>query len=152
DILLRLYQDISDHRVLALAAGMTFYSLLAIFPALAALVAIYGLFSDPATISAHLDLLAGLVPGGALDVGRDQLTRVASKGAHALGLTFLVGLAFSLWSANAAMKSLFDTLNVVYGEKEKRSFVALNALSLLFTVCAILFVLLGLAALVVLPI
>ena len=55
DILLRVYRNISDHRVLALAAGMTFYSLLAIFPALAALVAIYGLFSDPAAITAHLD-------------------------------------------------------------------------------------------------
>lgn len=55
DILLRVYSNISEHRVLALAAGMTYYSLLAIFPALAALVAIYGLFSDPTAIARHLD-------------------------------------------------------------------------------------------------
>ncbi len=152
DILLRIYQNISDHHVFALAGGMTFYTLLAIFPALAALVAIYGLFANPATISTHLDTLSGVLPGGAIDVARDQLTRVASKGGQALGLTFVVGLAISLWSANAAMKSLFETLNVVYGEDEKRSFIRLNALSLCFTLGAIIFVLVALSAVVVLPI
>jgi membrane protein len=131
---------------------MTFYSLLAIFPALAALVAIYGLFSDPSTISAHLDQLSGFVPAGALDVARDQLTRVASKGTQTLGLTFLIGLAVSLWSANAAMKSLFDTLNIVYAEQEKRSFLKLNVVSLTFTVAGILFAPLAIGAVVVLPV
>ena len=82
---------------------MTFYSLLAIFPALAALVAIYGLFSDPAAITGHLDQVSGFMPSGAIDVARDQLTRVASKGNQTLGFTFAIGLGVSLWSANAAM-------------------------------------------------
>lgn len=152
DILLRVYGNISEHRVLALAAGMTYYSLLAIFPALAALVAIYGLFSDPGSIAKHLDQVSGFIPGGAIDVARDQLTRVASKGNQALGLNFAIGLAVSLWSANAAMKSLFDTLNIVYGEKEKRGFVKLNAASLSFTLAGIVFVLVALGAVVVLPV
>lgn len=152
DILLRVYDNISEHRILALAAGMTYYSLLAIFPALAALVAIYGLFSDPGSIAKHLDQVSGLVPGGAIDVARDQLTRVASKGHQTLGLTFLVGLAVSLWSANAAMKSLFDTLNIVYGEREKRGFVKLNAVSLSFTLAGIAFVLVALGAVVIVPV
>jgi len=152
DILLRVYGNISEHRLLALAAGMTYYSLLAIFPALAALVAIYGLFSDPGSIAKHLDQVSGFIPGGAIDVARDQLTRVASKGNQTLGLTFAIGLAVSLWSANAAMKSLFDTLNIVYGEKEKRGFVKLNALSLSFTLAGIAFVLIALGAVVVLPV
>lgn len=152
DILLRVYGNISEHRILALAAGMTYYSLLAIFPALAALVAIYGLFSDPGSIAKHLDQVSGFIPGGAIDVARDQLTRVASKGNQTLGLTFAIGLAVSLWSANAAMKSLFDTLNIVYGEKEKRGFVKLNAASLSFTLAGIVFVLVALGAVVVLPV
>lgn len=152
DILLRVYSNIGDHRVLALAAGMTYYSLLAIFPALAALVAIYGLFSDTGTIAKHLDQASGFVPSGAIDVAREQLTRVASKGHQTLGLTFGVGLAISLWSANAAMKSLFDTLNIVFGEKEKRGFLSLNALSLSFTLAAIVFVIAALGAVVALPI
>lgn len=152
DILLRAYSNVGDHRILALAAGMTYYSLLAIFPALAALVAIYGLFSDPGTIAKHLDQVSGFMPGGAIDVAREQLTRVASKGNQTLGLTFIIGLAVSLWSANAAMKSLFDTLNIVYGENEKRGFLKLNAMSLAFTLAAITFILAVLGAIVVLPV
>jgi membrane protein len=152
DILLRVYRNISDHRVLALAAGMTFYSLLAIFPALAALVAIYGLFSDPAAITAHLDQVSGFMPSGAIDVARDQLTRVASKGSQTLGFAFGFGLAVSLWSANAAMKALFDTLNIVYAEQEKRNFIRLNAISLTFTAAAVAFILIAIAAVAVLPI
>ena len=152
DILLRVYSNFGEHRILALAAGMTYYSILAIFPALAALVAIYGLFADPGTIARHLDQVAGFVPGGAIDVAREQLTRVSSEGGQKLGWTFVIGLAISLWSANAAMKSLFDTLNIVYGEQEKRGFISLNAISLAFTIAAIVFVLLALGAVVVVPV
>jgi membrane protein len=152
DVVVRVYENVTEHRIVALSAGMTFYTLLAIFPALAALVAIYGLFSDPARISGHLEQLQGLLPGGAIDIARDQLTRVSAKGGQALGVTFLVSLAISLWSANAAMKSLFDTLNVVYREPERRGFIKLNAISLLFTGGAIVFVLLAIGAIVVLPV
>jgi membrane protein len=152
DILVHVYVNIGEHRILALAAGMAYYSILAIFPALAALVAIYGLFSNPSSIASHLNQVAGFVPGGAIDVAREQLTRVSSRGNQALGLTFGAGLAISVWSANAAMKSLFDTMNVVYGEREKRGFVTLNAVSLGFTLVAILFVLLALSAVVVVPV
>jgi len=152
DILLRVFTNIGDHRILALAAGMTYYTILAIFPGLAALVAIYGLFSDAGTIAKHLDEISGFVPGGAVEVMREQLTRVASKGNHALGVTFGVGLAVSLWSANAAMKSLFDTLNVVYAERETRSFLKLNAISLAFTLAAIAFLVAALGAVVAVPV
>jgi membrane protein len=152
DILLRVFANVSKHRILALAAGMTYYSILAIFPAIAALVAMYGLFADPGVIAQHLGQLAGFLPGGAIDVAREQLTRVASKGTQTLGLTFLIGLATSLWSANAAMKSLFDTLNIVHGEEESRSFVKLNAMSLGFTIGGVVFILGALGSIVVIPV
>jgi membrane protein len=152
DILLRVYRNIGEHRVMALAAGVTYYTLLAIFPAIAALVAVYGLFADPSTISAHLDQISGFLPEGALDVVRDQLSRVASQGGRTLGLTFIISLAVSLWSANAAMKSLFDTLNIVYSENEKRGLIKLNAVSLAFTAAGILFILVAIAAVVILPV
>ena len=152
DILLRVYANISKHRILALAAGMTYYSILAIFPAIAALVAVYGLFSDPSTIARHLDQLGGFLPDGAIEVAREQLTRVASKGSGTLGLTFLTGLGVSLWSSNAAMKSLFDTLNIVHDEEEKRGFVRLNAISLSFTVGGVLFVIAALGSIVIIPV
>jgi membrane protein len=152
DILLRVYENVSRHRVMALAAGMTYYSILAIFPAIAALVAVYGLFSDPSMIARHLDQLGGFLPGGAIDVARDQLTRVTANGTQTLGLTFLLGLGISLWSANAAMKSLFDTLNIVYGEDEQRGFIQLNVTSLAFTISGIIFVLAALGSILVVPV
>lgn len=151
DILLRIWQNISEHRVVALAAGITFYSLLAIFPAIAALVAIYGLFADPTMIGSHLRTLSDVLPGGAIEIVQDQLTRVASQRGGTLGVAFAISLAISLWSANAAMKSLFDTLNIVYSEKEKRSFVRLNAVSLAFTAAGIALALLALGVTVALP-
>ena len=152
DIILRVYQNIGKHRVIALAAGVAFYALLAIFPAIAALVAIYGFFADPATISAHLDSVAGLLPGGAIDVIRDQMTRIASHGRSTLGVTFAFGLGASLWSANAGIKAIIDSLNLVYNEEEKRGFIKLNLVSLTFTFLAILFVLFALAAIAVVPV
>ena len=107
DILLRVYRNLSDHRIFALAAGMTYYSLLAIFPALGSGRDLRAILR-PGCHSFASRKVSGFVPGGALDVARDQLTRVASKGPQTLGLTSAIGLAISLWSANAAMKSLFD--------------------------------------------
>jgi membrane protein len=152
DIVLRVYQDVGKQRLLALAAGVTFYSILAIFPAIAALVGVYGLFADPTTISTHLDGVSDFLPGGAIDVIRDQMTRIASHGESTLGLTFVMGLAVSLWSANAGLKALFDALNLVHGEEEKRGFIKLNLISLTFTILAIVFALFALAAVVAAPV
>jgi membrane protein len=151
DIFWRIYQNVPEHRILAIAAGVTFYALLAIFPGIAALVALYGLFADPSTIGKHLTDLSGVLPGGATDVIGDQLQRLSHQGRARLGFAFLLSLLISIWSANAGVKALFDALNVVYGEREKRSFLKLNAISLAFTCGALLFLLLALAALVVLP-
>lgn len=152
DIVLRIYANIGEHRILALAAGVTYYSILAIFPALAALVAIYGLFSDPAGIAKHLDEISGVAPSGAIDVAREQLTRLSTKSHQTLGFTFIIGLSVSLWSANAAMKSLFDTLNIIHGEREKRGLIKLNAISLTFTIAGIAFILAALGSVVVIPV
>ena len=148
----RVVTQFSAHRIMTEAAGVTFYALLAIFPALAAMVSLYGLFADPATVSGHLDTVAGFVPGGGMDIITDQVKRVAANGKSTLGFGLALGLATSLWSANAAMKSLFDSLNVVYDEHERRSFVRLTGLSLGLTFGAIIFILLALAAVVALPV
>ena len=152
DILWRTYEEFGRDRVMSVAAGVTYYALLAIFPAIAALVSIYGLFADPVTIQEHLDLLSGVLPGGALDIIGEQVKRIASQGGGKLGFGFVLGLLISLWSANAGMKAVFDALNIVYGEGEKRSFVKLNLQSLAFTLGALFFILLAIVGIIVLPI
>jgi len=152
DILLRVWKNIGEDRVLLVAAGVTFYCLLAIFPAIAALVAIYGFFTDPASISAQVDKVSGVMPGGALDVIRNQMNMVASQGASKLGVAFIIGFFISLWSANAGIKSIFDALNLVYDEPEKRGLIRLNLVSLAFTVAAIVFILIAVACIAALPV
>src|SRR5262249_27158872 len=134
------------------AAGVTYYALLALFPGIAALVSIYGLFADPNTIISHVDSVAGFAPGGAIDIIRDQLARVSAQGSTALGVSFSIGLAVSLWSANSVIKALFDSLNVVYEENEERGFIRLNSITLSFTIAAIAFLLIALACIVALPV
>jgi membrane protein len=152
DILLRGYHGISENRIFLVAAGVTFYSLLAIFPGIAALISIYGLFADPATVASHLDTIASVAPSGGIDVLREQMTRLASQGATTLGVSFLIGLAISLLTANSGVKAIFDALNIVYREEEKRSFIKLNAVTLFVTLGIVVFILLTLAAVVVLPV
>jgi membrane protein len=150
DILLRVWKNIGEDRVMLVAAGVS-YCLLAIFPAIAALVALYGFFTDPASISSQVDKLSGVMPGGALDVIRTQMNQVASQRASKLGVAFIIGFLVSLWSANAGIKSIFDALNLVYDEPEKRGLIRLNLVSLAFTIAAIVFILVAIAGNAALP-
>ena len=115
------------------------------------MVAIYGLIADPSTISQHLNDLTTVLPGGATEVIGDQLQRLTSQPPSKLGFALLFGVAVSLWSANAGVKALLDALNVVYGERERRNFIRLNAISLTFTLGAILLLIVALGAVAVLP-
>jgi membrane protein len=152
DILLRVYRGISEDRILLVAAGVTFYILLAIFPGIAALISIYGLFAEPASIASHLDTIANVAPGGAIDVLRDEMTRLASQGGTTLGLGFLTSLVISLWTASSGIKGLFDALNIVYGEEEKRSFFVYYITALALTLAAIAFILVAIGIVVLLPV
>jgi membrane protein len=151
DILWRTYQHANDDRLLATAAGVVFYGLLAIFPAVTALVSSYGLFADPATIGANLQTLSLMLPDGSFGIVQDQIARVLAKDNAALGATFLFGLAFAIWSANAGVKAVIDALNVVCEERERRGFVRLNLTSLAFTSGAIVALLLMVSAVVAFP-
>lgn len=88
DVLLRVYGGISRDRILLIAAGVTFYAILALFPGIGAIVSIYGLFADPGGILSHLDTLSGVAPGGAVDILRDQLTRLVDQDRAVLWLRF----------------------------------------------------------------
>jgi membrane protein len=152
DILWRTYERIGEDRLLAVAAGVVFYGLLALFPAVTAMVSLYGLFAKASTMNEHLSAVAGLLPEGGLSIVQDQVKRLATKGDAKLGFGFVVGLGIALWSANSGMKAILDALNVVYEEKEKRGFINLILVSLCFTLAAVAAVLLALGAVVVLPI
>jgi membrane protein len=151
EIAKRVYKALGDDRLLAVAAGIVFYGLLAFFPAVTALVSFYGLFADPATIRDHLALVTGILPAGGFDILREQVDRILAKGGGTLSLAFVFGTALAIWSANAGMKAMMDALNVIYNVPEQRSFIRLNAVSLSLTLGAIAMMLLALAAVVIFP-
>jgi membrane protein len=106
DIFVRTYWEIQSDRLLALAAGVVFYSLVALFPAIAAGVSSYALFADAATIGKHLSTAADIVPASILDMMNAEITRIAAKSDGRLTFGFLLGLGIALWSANAGMKAM----------------------------------------------
>lgn len=152
DILWRTYGEVSRDRVLAVAAGVTFYGLLAIFPAITAFVSLYGLVADPGTVAEQLSAAEGMLPGGAIEIIRDQIVRISTGNETKLGFAFVLGLGISAWSANAGVKAVFDALNVAYGEEEKRSFIRLNLTSLVFTLGILVFAVLAIGAVAAIPV
>jgi membrane protein len=151
DVFWRLWGRLAEDRVLVIAGGIVFYGLLALFPAMAALVSIYGIFANPADLNNQLTSLSSVLPGGAIDVISEQMSRIASQSAGALGFATLLGLIVALWSANGGTKAVYDGLNVAYREREKRSIVQLNISSLVFTIAIIVFAIVALSGMVVLP-
>jgi membrane protein len=151
DVLWRLYRSIAEDRILLTAAGVTFYLVLAMVPTLTAVVALYGLFNDRASIVSQLALLDGLLPAAALGLIEDQLMRLAARPAQSLGITLIISLAIALWSASAGVKAMFEAMNVAYGEHEKRNFFMLNGVGLAFTLAGALAALLVAATVVVMP-
>jgi membrane protein len=141
-----------EDRVMTEAAGVTFYVLLSLFPAIASFISIYGLFNDTSTLAAQVDNLNGIMPGGGVDIIKDQVVALTAKGHQALGFAAIISLAISLWSANSGIKSLFDALNVVYHEVEKRSFVRRTLVSFAFTLGGLAFLIFALLAVVAVPI
>ncbi|MGN6471325.1 MAG: YihY/virulence factor BrkB family protein [Rhizobiaceae bacterium] len=136
DILWRVWSEIGEDRIMLVAAGVTFYLLLALFPALAAFVSLYGFVADPKTIADQVAYLGGVLPSGGLDMIRGQLQALANASGKALSFGFVVGFLVALWSANSGIKAIFEAMNVAYEEEEKRSFIWLNLLSLAFTLGA----------------
>ncbi|MGQ3353144.1 MAG: YihY/virulence factor BrkB family protein [Phreatobacter sp.] len=152
DVLWRTAGEVSDDRVAAVAGGVVFFALMAIFPAIAALVSLAGLFSDRGAIAGDIAQLVGFLPDGLRTLILDEVDRHVAQDDAALGLTLAVGLGFALWSANAGTKAVIEALNVAYGEREKRSFLYLNLISLTLTFGALGLALAALWLVVAIPI
>lgn len=136
DITKRTLAEVKADNVPLLSAGVAFYSLLALFPALVAVVSIYGLVADPDAVATQLQSLTKAMPEQAAKLIIDQVTQIASSSSGALGVSVAVGIVAALWSASAGMKWLCSALSLVYDEVEDRKFVKLRATALLLTLGA----------------
>ncbi len=156
DIGWRVIKRIGNDNVTLVAGGVAMYVLLSVFPGLAALVSIYGIFASPADIAHQMQAFAGVLPPGAWGIFNAQLQSLVHNDTSALTAAAVFGLLVSLWSARSAMSALMTATNIAYGEREKRSFIIQVLLSLAFTLAALigflLTVLLGVAIPVVLQV
>jgi len=152
DVLLRFVGNIAENRLTSLAGAVAFFTLLSLVPALSLFVTIYRYFTDPLTIAAQLDSLTIVFPEAARDLIREQAIRLATQGSASLSLTFVVSFVVAAWSANAAVKAVFDALNIIYREREKRSFIKLNAISLMTTISGVVMLTLALIVIAIVPV
>ena len=146
----RGWKEAKADQVPLLAAGVSFYAFLAIFPALIAVVTIYGLIADPATIANQLNSMAAALPDEARQIITDQVTALSSR-RQALGIGLIISVLIALWSASAGISNLLTAVNVAYDEEEKRGFVKKRLMSLGLTLGAIVFMVIMLGIVALLP-
>lgn len=133
DIGLRVNERVKSDHVGLIAAGVAFYALLALFPALTALLAVSGLIVEPAQVIDLIDDLSAVMPRQVAEIIIAQAQKVAGSEQAGLGLATILGIALALWSASKGVASLIEGLNVAYGEEEKRGFIKLKLQTLLLT-------------------
>jgi len=149
DILIRTWKEFGEDQIPLIAAGCTFYTLLALFPGITAFVALYGLFADVGDAQRHVQEMSGVLPGGAISLIGEQMLKVAAARDGQLSFAFIFGLVTALWSANGAMKAVISGLNIAYEEKEKRGFIGKIGVPLSFTLAFLTFVISAVALRVV---
>jgi len=152
DVLRRVKQQLKEDRLSIIAAGVAFYALLAVFPSLLAVVAIYGLVADPVEIERQANAMRSMMPAQAADMLLRQLQGLIATDRGALGFGAIVGILLALWSASAGVRTLMEALNVAYDEKERRGFLRFYSTALFLTLAGIVAVIVAIGIVVAVPI
>jgi membrane protein len=137
DVAWRAGKRFSNDNVTLVAGGLAMYALLSVFPALAAMVSVYGMFATPHDVIQQMSAFSGVLPAGVWDIFNTELQSITKTGQSTLTTAAALGIVVALWSARAAMSSLMTATNIAYREHEKRGFIRTTLLSLAFTVAAI---------------
>lgn len=152
DVLYRIKDEMSEDNISVVSAGVAFYGLLALIPALAALASIYGLVVSPSAVQSQFANLIGIIPEASRQLLIDQLARISSAPNTNLGLTAVGSLLLALLSAMKGAKALIAAANITYDEREHRGFIKLNIAAFTLTLSGILFTILALGLIAAFPI
>lgn len=151
DVAVEVMRQLDSHNAALLAGGVAMYGLLSVFPGLAALVSLYGLFATPADVIKHMSVFAGVLPPGVWDIFSTQLQNVVAQDHGTLTVAAGVGLLIALWSARLTMSALMIATTIAYQQPEGRGWMAQVLISLLLTLGVIIGFLLMLVLGVVVP-
>jgi len=138
DIAKRVFSQVQDDQLPLIAAGVAFYAMLAMFPAIIALVSVYALVADPDQVRAQLAPVVSTLPGGAGDLVVDQLRTATQLGSGGLTLGLVLSVLGVLWSVSNGITALISGVNLIYDEQDTRGFLRLRASALLLTVAALI--------------
>lgn len=152
DIFWRVKDEIAKDNVGLIAAGVAFYGLLALFPAITAIIAISGLVVEPNVVVQQLNSLSGVIPDDVIRIMTDQATAVAGSRDGGLGLAAILGILIALYSASKGMASLMEGVNVAYDEDEERGFFKLKLVTFALTLFLMLGLLIAMGAMLALPV
>ncbi|SFS21257.1 YihY/virulence factor BrkB family protein [Yoonia litorea] len=152
DIAFRVKDEVAEDRVGLIAAGVAFYGLLALFPAITAILAVGGLWFAPGQMIDQFAVLQGFVPEAVMNIITQQATEIAGSQSTGLGIAAIIGLLLAIYSASKGMGSLMDGMNVAYDEQEERGFVRLKLQTLGLTLLLIFGLLVGLVAMLGVPV
>ncbi|MGZ8900034.1 MAG: YihY/virulence factor BrkB family protein, partial [Limisphaerales bacterium] len=150
DILWRTKEEMKEDNLSIISAGVAFYIFLGLIPALAALISIWGLVADPATIQEQIDSMGAFLPAAVLEMLDEQMARIAGESTGAT-LGAIVGILLALWAGAKAMKAIIMALNITYDENETRGFIRLNLTALGLTVVGITGFMLAIGIIVGIP-
>jgi membrane protein len=139
------WNDASADNLSLVAAGVAFYTFLALVPLLTALVLSYGLFADPATVVDHMRALTALLPGDAGGIVADQLRGMTQASGAKTGFALLLALGLAVYGASKAAGAIMTALNIVYGVEECRSAIRQVLVALLITAGAVFVLVLAVA-------
>jgi membrane protein len=147
----KLLRESARDNLSVVAAGVAFYAFLSLFPAIAALISLYGLVVDAAMVQQQLTQMADILPPQSQPLVRQLLGRIAAQSATSLGWGLVVSVVLGLWSANRGMKALFAGINIAWGSFDERNVVVQTALTLLSTLGAIVLLILTLVLVAAMP-
>ncbi|MGF6859591.1 membrane protein [Rhodobacteraceae bacterium MBR-64] len=146
-----VFMRLGKRNVGLISAGVAFFSILAVFPGLAAVIALFGFMADPVVITEQMDLLREFTPDQAYNLLNAQVTALLATNQSTLGWASIVSTGAALWSARAGVSALQRGLNAIYGADNRGGlWQVLSALGL--TVALVAVVLVALLAVIVVPI
>jgi membrane protein len=148
----RVWSESARDNLSVVAAGCAFYALFAVFPALSALIALYGLTADPVSVDRQFDMLSFVLPPQAYDMVIEQIRRVAETSSRSLGWGLALSLGLAVWSVSNLTQAMFAALNIAYEEPERRSLFRFYLSAFAFAVLGMLSGALMLLAIVYVPI
>lgn len=150
-ILGRAFASLGANRLNLIAAGIAFFGMLAIFPAIGAIVALFGLVADPEAVLGQVATLDAFLPPEVVEMISAQLLRVVLAEGNRQGLALALGIGVALWSARAGVAALIDGVSIVHGGAERRAFLAHIGMALFLTGLLVSVVIVALLALIILP-